>query len=177
MSRQRLTPKRRARAFGLVEAVCSLLIVAVLLTAALTAVAASLKARQGASRQVRAKKLAEELLAEALTQRYREPGATGLLGIDVGEILSTGRSGFDDVDDYHGWTESPPRTPAGLPMPGLDGWTRSVEVSWVDPADLTQPRSAETGVKRVTVRVSCNDRPLYVLGSILADVPHYPEEQ
>src|SRR5687768_12052055 len=104
-------PSWRARGFGLVEAVCSLLIVAVLLTAGLTAVAAALKGREGATRQARARKLAEELLAEALTQRYREPGSAGaLLGIDFNEALAPGRSGFDDVDDYAGWTESPPRT-------------------------------------------------------------------
>ena len=105
MSGERPMAYGRARGFGLVEAVCSLLIVAVLLTAGLTAVAASLKGREAATRQARARKLAEELLAEALTQRYREPGSSGLLGLDVSEILSPGRSGFDDVDDYDGWTE------------------------------------------------------------------------
>jgi Tfp pilus assembly protein PilV len=164
-----------ARGFGLVEAVCSLLIVAVLLTAALTAVAASLTGRRAASRQAWARLLAEELLAEALAQRYREPGAVAPpLGVDAGE---TGRAAFDDVDDYDRWSESPPQSPTGVALAGGEPWSRSVEVSWVDPGDLAFVLAAESGVKRITVRVSYNDRPLCILSSILADVPHYPEDR
>ena len=180
MSSGRRIPVAPARGFGLVEAVCSLVVVSILLTAGLTAVGASLKGREGASRQVRARKLAEDLLAEALAQRYREPGTTAApLGPDSLEGLLSllHRSSFDDVDDYAGWAESPPMSASGTPMAGFEGWARSAEVSWVSPADLTEALSAESGVKRVTVRVSHNGRPLCVMSSILAEVPHYPEEQ
>ncbi len=61
------------------------------------------------------------------------------------------RSQFDDIDDYHGVSDSPPQFPdqtdpvdGQSPMPGYDGFSVSVSVS--------QPGSAWNGVPAIDVR-------------------------
>jgi hypothetical protein len=65
--------------------------------------------------------------------------------------LSADRTNFDDVDDYHNYIESPPKNKENSELTGFQGWQRSVVVQWVNPSDLGQTRSTETGIKRVTV--------------------------
>ena len=38
-----------------------------------------------------------------------------------------------DVDDYDGWSASPPEDKNGNPLVGFDDWGRSVSVEWVNP--------------------------------------------
>jgi hypothetical protein len=58
------------------------------------------------------------------------------------------------VDDFNGWSESPPKDRDGTAMSELSGWTRSVAVVWVSSANLSTVSVTETGVKRVTVTVA-----------------------
>ncbi|MCX5685285.1 MAG: PKD domain-containing protein [Planctomycetota bacterium] len=64
---------------------------------------------------------------------------------------------FDDIDDYAGWTETPPQTRGGVPLPDFDGWKRSVTVEWANPTDLTQSSGSPTDIKRITVTVQRGD--------------------
>ena len=53
---------------------------------------------------------------------------------------------FDDVDDFHGWTESE--------VPGFSPYSRSAKVVYVDPAgDLKSPVGGPTDYKLVTITV------------------------
>jgi hypothetical protein len=58
------------------------------------------------------------------------------------------------VDDYDGWSASPPQLADGTTMPDLAGWTRSVHVTRADPLDVSQASGAESGIKRITVQVT-----------------------
>lgn len=76
------------------------------------------------------------------------------IGTDTGEGSSS-RTDFDDVDDYHGWSASPPQDRGGSDLVDYAGWTRSVTVEYVNPV---QPGSLGTasdgGAKRITVTVT-----------------------
>ena len=76
------------------------------------------------------------------------------IGTDSGEG-SGDRADFDDVDDYHSWSASPPEGKNGTSLVGYDGWTRSVNVVYVTAA---QPGGlsvvGDLGVKRITVTVT-----------------------
>ena len=64
------------------------------------------------------------------------------------------RAGWTCVDDYNGYTETPPVTKAGNVITDAGGYTRSVSICWIDPVALVLTSSTNTGVKQITVTVS-----------------------
>ncbi len=150
-----VTIRRTPDGFSLLEAVISTVLVGVLLVAALRTVGASVFTQYRASERATAQMLADGLMVEILGKNYKAPGSASSFGRESGES-STSKASYDDVDDYQGWSESPPQRPDGTAMPDLAGWQRSVAVDWVDPLDLNQPQIWDTGVKRITVTVLHN---------------------
>ncbi len=160
-------PKQRAerregpdrRAFSLVEVVISMLIVSILFVAAIGTVSATRASRVTHRDRVRGLQLAQELMAEITQRAYQEPGSSSdTIGAGPGELATGDRSLFDDVDDYDGWSASPPKDRAGNDLPDMTGWTRSVAVTWVDPADTATPGVAADRTKRITVTVERQGR-------------------
>lgn len=139
-------------ALTLAEAIVSILIVGVMLVAALNTVGASKMGQKKTGNRAKGTPLAQQLMSEILRQSYEEQSETPAFGRETSE-LSTSRAEYDDVDDYDGWSASPPQRKEGTVIPGLEGWTRSVNVAWVDPADLSQEVGFDTRVKRITVAV------------------------
>jgi Tfp pilus assembly protein PilV len=144
---------RRGPSFTLVEAVISIAVVAVMLTAALSAAGAAKLAQLRTAHAGRAALLAEALMAEILRQDYAEPTDAPAFGREVGEEAGC-RSAYDDVDDYAGWSASPPESKNGQPLAGVSGWRRAVAVARVDPSDLASVVTTDSGVKRITVSAS-----------------------
>ena len=71
---------------------------------------------------------------------------------------------FDDIDDYDGWSASPPQSKSGQALAGLEGLRTAVEVVNVDPASLSQVvADGASDLKRITVRVYRNDDCLVTL--------------
>jgi len=66
------------------------------------------------------------------------------------------RADWDDVDDYHLWSASPPQDRSGTPLPNLTDWQRDVVVEWVDPSNPSVTVGSDQGVKRITVTVRRN---------------------
>jgi MSHA pilin protein MshD len=97
--------------------------------------------------------LASQLMTEILASDYIDTGDTPVFGLETGETGSS-RALFDDVDDYHGWSESPVEDKDGAAISGLSGWTRAVTVQWVDPSNVATVAGAESGLKRITVTVT-----------------------
>jgi len=146
------------RGLTMVEAVISMLVVGVMLVAALKTVGAARLTERKTGERGRGVLLAEGLMSEILEQSYADPeSGVGSFGLGVDELGDGSRLLWEDVDDYDGWSATPPEEKDGTPLSGFDGWSRSVEVRWVDPADFSQVRIAETGVKRITVTVANND--------------------
>ncbi len=150
--RDNLRPVRRG-GFTLVEAVISTVIVSVMLVAALNTVGTSRLIQQKVSLSSRGRLLAESLLAEIVQQAYEDPTETIVFGPESGEATNN-RSDFDDVDDYHNWSQSPPKNKDGSAVPQSEGWTRTVTVVWVDAADPAATETSESSAKRITVTAS-----------------------
>ena len=164
-----LFPRRRA-GFSLLEMVLSSVLVGVLLVAAMRSVGASAFAQYRAAEQVTAQFLADGLLAEILAKDYREPGTNSGFGLETGESTAS-KAAYDDVDDYHNWSESPPQLADGTPMPDLGGWRRRVEVVWVLASNPTQQAFSETGTKRITVTVEHNGRVVATRVAVRTEAP------
>ncbi len=158
-----MTPHRRwwrrphvARAFTLIEAVGSVLIVSVMFVAVMSTVGAARMSQYKMSGRSRGTALAQDLMAEIIQQHYEDPeDGPGAISMDSGESGAS-RADFDDVDDYDGWSASPPEQRDGTEMPDLPGWSRQVAVAWINTIDTTTGVGAETGAKRITVTVKHN---------------------
>jgi prepilin-type N-terminal cleavage/methylation domain-containing protein len=153
------------RGFTLVEAVVCTVIVGIILVAAIATLGASKRVQKGGGDRATAQLLAADLLAEIASKAYAEPDMAGGFGIDPGEQPSV-RATFDDVDDYDGYTESPPKDAAGNAIAGYEHWTRSVRVERIIATAPEQAATIETGAKRITVTVTCNDVVLATRGVI-----------
>jgi prepilin-type N-terminal cleavage/methylation domain-containing protein len=150
------------RAFSFLEVVISVLIVGVLMLAALNTVGGIVRRQADTADRVRAEQLARDLMQEILKQAYQETSGTPGFGPESGE--STGnRSLFDDVDDYAGWSETPPADRSGAAFSGFSGWSRAVSVQWADPVSLAPTSATNTGLKLITVTVGKQGRILATL--------------
>ena len=146
------TPNDR-RGLTIVEVVVSASLVSLVLIGAMNCLAGMTRGMLSTSDVILARSLAEQLEAEILQRAYADPNETPVFGRESSEA-ATPRSGFDDVDDYHGWTGNPPQNQSGTALPGLTGWQRIVTVEWVDPANPMTASGSDQGVKRITVTVS-----------------------
>lgn len=151
----------------LLECVAASLILAVIAVAAVRAAAGAAAAQATSSRSVTAALLAESLLAEIERTPYIDPSNPATLGRDAGES-ATDKTTFDDVDDYDGWTESPPQDSNGVAIPNMTGWTRKVSVIWSDLGPVVEGRNGDTGLKLITVNVSFNSKLACSLQSLRA---------
>ncbi len=118
--------------------------------AALNTVGAARVSQYKAALAGRGRLYAEALMMEILQQAYQDPVEPHTFGREPDESGTT-RAANDDVDDYHGWTESPLAAKDGTALPNSANWSRTVTVEWVDPLDPKQVSGTETGAKRITV--------------------------
>ena len=145
-----------ARAFSMVEAVVSIVVVGGMLVAALNTVGANATAQYKMSEREQARFLAEALLTEILEMPYEDETDPNNIGRESGESSVT-RADFDDVDDYKNWADNA-EDKQGTVIPAVEGYTRDVKVKWVTLNDTSVISGSETGVKRVRVTVSRNGK-------------------
>jgi hypothetical protein len=136
----------------LIEVVISTLLVGLVVTGALKSVGAVVRGRTYAGDSGKAEHLAAQLMAEILPKAYRDPDGLAVFGLELGENASV-RANWDDVDDYHLLSSSPPLDALGTPLLESSGWEWSVVVEWVNPQNPSLPILSGQGVKRITVTV------------------------
>lgn len=95
--------RRGTRAFTLVEVLIASAILSFATLAIVQAVSAGQSQTLDALKRARADALAEVLLEEILSKPYADPDEAGAIGPEGDEAT---RSDFDNVDDYHGYSES-----------------------------------------------------------------------
>ena len=134
----------------LIECVISIVIVAVMLVAAMCSLGSFARARRSQYDRCAGGALARGLMSEILQSRYLEPGVDVYFGREPGEAANV-RSDWDDVDDYDGLSECPPKTKSGEAITGATGWTRKAAVEYVQPDNPNQTSSQDTGLVRITV--------------------------
>lgn len=139
------------RALSLVESAVSMLLVGVAVVAALNSVGAAKFNEAKTVEQQQGCLAADELLNEIMQKDYADAtdGANSF-GLDAGES-SANRRHFDDVDDFDGLVEDPPKEPDGTDIDSLKGWRQTVDVSWVALNDLTTPLMSNQGYKLIVV--------------------------
>lgn len=147
-------PSNTRRGLTLVEAIISLLVIALMAAAGLGAAGQAARTRRITEDRARGQALAATLLAEIMSKPYREIGSTSL-GLDAGESGAS-RATFDDADDYKGYTQSPPTTSDATPL-ASPAWAWSVSLEWVGSSDI-RGVPGELGQKLITVTVTRDGR-------------------
>jgi hypothetical protein len=163
-------PRRRS-ALSLIEVVMSTLLVGIVLVGAMNLLGGVVRGRSSATDLARGHQFAQQLMTEILNMAYGEGGSLGpdpVLIILIPEV----RSQFDDVDDFHLYTESPLLTRTGGIIANTSGWRRSVAVAWVDPANPGTAVGSNQGVKRITVTVQRSGQTITQLACLRSD--RYP---
>jgi len=153
-----------------VEAVSACLVVSILMVSAMRAAGMAARYQFATSDRARARFLAGQLMMDILATSYEDPNVTPLCGVESGETTSS-KVNYDDVDDFNGWSESPPQDRDGNAMPELTNWQRSVAVVWVTSTNLATVSATETGVKRITVTVKKNNVTLSTRVAIKVKAP------
>ena len=162
---------------SLIETTVSVLLVGILFAAVLNTLGASSMTQSIHARRETALLLAQDLMTEILQQAYEDPNETvNPGGVEAGED-GANRMDFDDVDDYLGWSSSPPEYRTGVEIPWATGYTRTVNGEWRDPDDLVQASGSETGVKAIWVTVLYNGKTLVTLSAVRTRAWQDPAEQ
>jgi hypothetical protein len=134
------------------EVVVSTMIAGFMTVAALNSLGAATRSAISTANRAIAVGLADDLMAEIVSLPYTDPNGTTTFGPDGAES-SGPRSVFDDIDDFHGWNQSPPKNRDGATIPDRTDWRQRVEVVRVTPANPTVATSGTTdaGAKRIRV--------------------------
>lgn len=148
--------RRRAAGLSLIESMFAVAILAVGTAAVCETVVSGHKATYEALRDARGQLLSEALMEEILSKPYADPEGLTTIGPDAGE---TARALYDNIDDYHGYTDGPTniKDAAAAAYPSVyQGYTRSVAVA-ASSVTLSGIPATVTGVE-ITVTVSLNGR-------------------
>ncbi len=142
--------------YSYVEVVLSAVIISVLLVSALRLSTNLGRSQQAGTIKQLCGRLVIDMLEEIKQQDYKDPaGAPDTLARETGE-LTDDRTNYNDVDDYHGWSASPPEDRLDNPLPHFSGVTRSVTIRFVSSADFAATSASDEGYKEVTVTVTKN---------------------
>ncbi len=167
------------RGFSLVEAMAALAIVGIAAGAILSASMNSVSSTDGSLRNYQALGIAQGMIDEISGMRYMAVGADPydtFLGPNTSE-KATGRSAFNDLDDYNGWSEQPLKEKGGQSLGNEDGdgsardpnfrvpssyftrWRTQVTVYYANEGAWTTPLSpsSPTSYRTLQVKVQYND--------------------
>ena len=134
------------RAFTIVEAIVSSVVMAVMLVTSVRAITSISKSRGSLLVERQATLLCKDLMTEIMQCYYTLP---------TGSVDGISRASWITISDYNGFSELPPSTISGTPITGYDGWTRTVLVELVNPAAPNGSAVVtDMGLKRITVTVT-----------------------
>jgi Tfp pilus assembly protein PilV len=160
------SPVQHRRGLSLVEAMMSTLLVAVVLVSSLNLVGAVTRSRQVLSDRALASDIAEGLVAEIISRDYGDPSASLSFGLESGETISN-KSAFDDVDDFHGWTQSY----SFIGRPAESSLRATVSIKRAMLTDPNTRATSDTGLKHIQVAVTKQSRVLAVRDAWKASAP------
>jgi MSHA pilin protein MshD len=144
---------RSERGFTLIEVLLTITLVGVGLVATMRALPIALQMSEASRQSMEAQQLASEMLAELSRQPFEDPTKRRRrFGRERDEAAET-RADFDDIDDYDGWTASPPQNRDGTPQTEFADYRRTVAVACVDTDDYTRLQSSGNA-KRITITIS-----------------------
>ena len=152
--------------FTLVESLIAATILALTVTAVSVPFTAAARNEQGDERRTMSVSLAQELMEEILSKPFDDPQGASAPGPEAGEA---GRSDFDNIDDFHGYSESAgnltDQTGTAITDPAATGLSRYVTAEHVYLAG--QDVTVASTFICVTVQVMYNGQPMVSLSRLV----------
>ena len=133
------------------ETIVSTLLVGMVLVGTIQIVGPTVRSGTVMADKVVASNLARELSDEIATKYFKSTVEDDL--DFIGTESGASRRFFDDIDDYHGLSNTPPQLSNERTLTQLAGWTRTVKVAHADLNNPSVDSGAYTGLKRVTITV------------------------
>jgi len=155
------------KGFTLVELIITLMLISIAVLGISYALGFGLRHQSDAIWQIKSVALAESYLEEILARRFDENSPSG--GVPPCSPATTAcstvfddsesRADFDDVDDYNGLDDSPPKDAQGNVRSGYDGYRVQATVRYADAAEVTAFGLDDvTDAKLITITVSSPTR-------------------
>lgn len=170
---------RRRRVLGprrgvtLIEVMVSIVLVSTILLVSLAASANLMRNDHERRSRNDGHQLAAQILDEVSSMDFRDR-IDPVYGLESGET-ATDRTTFDDVDDYHNYSSTPPTHRDGTAIVGYDGWSFSVDVYPANP-DATGITTTDAGVRSplriIEVLCTAPDGVTTNDGMLVSDTPH-----
>lgn len=163
MSEREARRRRGASGFTLVEAAITMVVISVAVLTIGQALAFAFSRQSDGLWQIKSVALAEAYVEEIAARRYDEAAPVGGVppcapaAVPCSAVGADGetRSGFDDVDDYHGLDELPPLDVHGNPRAEYPGYRVQVAVAYLSAAQVsTFGVDDASDAKLVTVTVT-----------------------
>ncbi len=157
---------RDERGFTLVDLILVIIIVAIAIPPMLALFIEMVSGSTFGVTVSRANALASTLREEIQSKKWDEsaPPPSLILGPETGES----RAIFDDVDDFDGLDESPPRDSQGAILAGFTGFRQQVSVCYVAETDFDTCIGGPTMYKQVTVTVTGPEGRATQLATVIA---------
>lgn len=152
--------------FTLPEVMLALAVLLFIVAAVGNAVVAGQMHVFAAIHEVRATALAEAMMDEVLSKPWADPGGASVPGPDAGE---NDRGDFDNLDDYHGFTEEPGTVAdfAGVLYPQTyQGFARRVTVA----DETVECLGADVAGLAITVTVTDADNRAWTIRRFVPEV-------
>lgn len=154
----------------MVEALLSIVLIAGLGLAALNAVGRVVDTRSRTADAAMGQWIAQQLMSEIMSRPFDGPAGTATLGPSDVERAQANRSTWDDVDDYNGLDENPPRDALNVAIVSAgEGWRRATRVTFFAPAELNGALISNRRCKLVEISVFRNGRPVTTLRRLRTD--------
>lgn len=166
-----MIPSKMRDGVTLIEIMVSLVLVSTVLLVSLTA-SANLMRNDAENRTASdAQWIVGWMLDEISAAEFRDREAP-VYGIESDEDAAD-RTTYDDVDDYHNFTQSPPTFRNGVAMDGFDGWTISVTVTPAigDATGIVTSNDDSDPLRRIVVNCDAPDGTRASADAIVSNVP------
>lgn len=142
-------PRLDCRGFVLLDSTVASVILSFVMVSSISLFILSVRANTNSERSTMAAQLAVALLEEVQIRKWDEKtpipseaikDGSGTLGPDPGEDPADKRT-FNDLDDFAGWVESPPRDPMMTSLTQFATYSSSVAVQYVNSSLVPSGRS------------------------------------
>ena len=149
--------------FSLVELVVTMLVISIAVLGITSALSFGLRHQSDGLWQAKSLALIDSYVEEILSRRFDEASPPGGVppcdGVTCSDAASFDdgetRAEYDDVDDYDGLVENPPRWIDGTVRAGYDGYAVSIQVRYPTAAEVTTlGLGSAIDAKLITVNVA-----------------------